>query len=343
VLAILRELLLEPLLDGTGCFRADYVESEQKILCDAIRAENNQPRVYAENRCRTLLCDGTPGAVSLYGTPEEILAITPERLTAYYRETFLQTAPEFFYVGGLERERVEAVCRTLFGDWKAAPTALRLGDARPQILVPDRSRGDGLYLRQHAERRAVRQGKLVIGCRVDVTAEQEEFPAMLLMNELFGCAPASKLFLQVRERLSLCYDCSSFYDFYSGHLLISCGIRPADKERTEAEILQQLDAVCRGRISDAELLGAKNSLRNSYRQVQDDPATLEEYYLGRLLFGIPAPDAPMALSEMRDAFLPIGRDAVRRAAKRVQPDTVFFLEGTLEDRDGEEDGYDDEG
>jgi hypothetical protein len=35
--------------------------------------------------------------------------------------------------------------------------------------------------------------------------------------------------------------------------------------------------------------------------------------------------------------------AVRRAAKRVQPDTVFFLEGTLEDRDGEEDGYDDEG
>ena len=88
----------------------------------------------------------------------------------------------------------------------------------------------------------VTQGKLAMGYR----CSSDDYPAMVLANLIFGGTSNSKLFLNVRERLSLCYYASSSYARSKNILTVSSGVETADFERAEAEIGRQLQAVQQG-------------------------------------------------------------------------------------------------
>ena len=66
----------------------------------------------------------------------------------------------------------------------------------------------------------VAQAKLVMGFRTGIAVPGGDVTAMRLMSALFGGTPHSKLFLNVREKLSLCYYCSSSYDRHKGKMCI---------------------------------------------------------------------------------------------------------------------------
>ena len=97
----------------------------------------------------------------------------------------------------------------------------------------------------------------------------------------------SKLFMNVRERLSLCYSCSASMNSYKGLMFVSCGISPDNRQAAFDEIMAQLAEIQAGNFSEEELHNAIVSLQNGYRQLKDSPAGLENYSLGRLLFGVP--------------------------------------------------------
>ena len=80
VVKIMREVFFSPALDENGLLRAHYVESEKQLQRDAIRAKKNHPQSYATDRCRKLMFDSEPCGIPLYGTEEEVMAVTPEEL-----------------------------------------------------------------------------------------------------------------------------------------------------------------------------------------------------------------------------------------------------------------------
>lgn len=53
ILDLMREILFAPVRDADGLLSAAYTESEKGLQCDAIRAQKNNPRAYAADRCRT--------------------------------------------------------------------------------------------------------------------------------------------------------------------------------------------------------------------------------------------------------------------------------------------------
>ena len=73
------------------------------------------------------------------------------------------------------------------------------------------------------------------------------------MNAIFGGTTLSKLFLNVREKLSLCYYASSAMEKMKGLILVSSGIEFDKFQTARDEILAQLEAIRRGEI---EGLGA---------------------------------------------------------------------------------------
>ena len=56
------------------------------------------------------------------------------------------------------------------------------------------------------------QGKLSLGLRSEITAADSRYPALLLLNAVYGAGMTSKLFLQIREEQSLCYYANSSLD-----------------------------------------------------------------------------------------------------------------------------------
>ena len=164
----------------------------------------------------------------------------------------------------------------------------------------------------------------MIGFRTKVTLTEPGFYACTLLNEILGASPISKLFVNVREKHSLCYHCSSNYNAFKGTLLISCGLEPCNRASAEQEILAQVEALRCGDISEEELTAAKKSLENAYRQLLDSPAAMESYYYGRALLGVDA-----SLERCRERIRGVTREEIVELAKDLIPDTVYFLDGTL--------------
>ena len=149
---------------------------------------------------------------------------------------------------------------------------------------------------------------------------------VLVMNALYGGTSTSKLFLNVRERLSLCYFASSMLDKLKGVMVVSSGVEFDKLDLAQEEILAQLEAVRRGDFTAQELEAARRAVSSSLRSLPDSQGRLEDYWTTQLLSGrrLEGPDALLAPVEK------VGADDVVRAARAVELDTVYRLMGKEE-------------
>ena len=145
---------------------------------------------------------------------------------------------------------------------------------------------------------------------------------MIMANLLFGGSSNSKLFLNVREKLSLCYYASSQYARSKGILTVSSGIETRDYDRALEEILRQLKAVQEGDWEDWEILGARSTILSSLAAMPDGQGAMENWFLGQNATG--QTETPEELARQLAEVTP---ERIRAAAQSIRLDTVYFLKG----------------
>lgn len=306
----LRELLLDPLLED-GVFSPDYVEGEKKNLISTIQAERNDKQIYAMSRLLKSMCREDSFGLSRLGEVPQVEAITVKGLHAHWQK-ILKTSPiNLFYVGSQETDRVAQLLREIFQgmdrDCRALP---------PQTAFKP-CPGDDLV-----ETMDVAQGKLCMGFTTPITNRDPQFPAMQVLNVIYGSGMTSKLFMNVREKRSLCYSIGSAYYSTKGIVMVSAGIDFDKEEETRQEILRQLDACKQGEISDQELEAAKQALYSSLRATNDSPGAIENYHATAALSGL-----KMTPEEYLAAVAAVTREQVVAAAQTVQLHSTYFLKG----------------
>jgi len=174
----------------------------------------------------------------------------------------------------------------------------------------------------------VTQAKLVMGLRAGI-ASPENTDAMQLACAILGGTPQSKLFANVREKMSLCYYCLSYFERQKGLVIIDSGIESQNYEKAKTEILRQLDELKMGNFTDDELRFAKLSLQNSFTQVNDSLDAMNLYYLGGAICGPVRTPAQAA-----DSIMKVLRKDVINAASGIQLDTVYLLAGNSGETEG---------
>lgn len=307
---LMQELIFRPYTEQ-GLFKAEYVEQEKKNLCDDIRGRINNKTAYARNRCVEIMCEGEAYAVDHGGDLEDVNALTPASLWEAYEGLLAKARVEMFYVGRKGEEEVASLCKTYlqFAPREAAFPKTTLG------ALPKESR-------TVTEQMRISQCKMTLGFRTEYALQQGNFPAMALFNEVFGGSPNSRLFMNVREKQSLCYYCSSFPDGLKGLLMVVSGIEQKNKQKTLDAVLEQLEDLKQGHIDPLELENARRSLRNGYREITDSPAAIASWYLGRISTGrYDSPEEAIAAMEQVTA------EDVVKVANSIRLDTVYFLEG----------------
>ena len=311
VSAMLGELLLDPVTHG-GRFLSSYVESEKANLIDAIRGLKNDKRDWADIRLMQEMCAGEPYSILRLGDEETAGRITNQSLYVHGQALMASSRVEVIYCGSAEAQRVEdAVLTALAALPRGAQTAL---PEVQRIQAPDTPR-------RIVETMDVTQGKLAMGYR----CSSDDYPAMVLANLIFGGTSNSKLFLNVRERLSLCYYASSSYARSKGILTVSSGVETKDFRRAEEEIGRQLEAVQQGDWEDWEQEGALQAIRASLLSLSDSQGALENFYLGQIAAGVE--ETP---EELAAALEQVTKERIVAAAQTVKPDTVYFLRGKEE-------------
>lgn len=274
VVQLMASMWLRPALDEAGLFPEDEVAHAKAALCDSIRAADNSPAHYASRRCRELACAGTVHGYSV--TVDEVEAVSREQLTARYH-CLCRSRLSAFYVGDAP-ERIAA----LLPEYYSAVSI-----AGPALLAPSAVQPCGDTAAQVDEARAIAQGNLCMAFYSGVTlGDTEEHYAMLMAVEVLGSSPVAKLFMNVRERLGLCYDCSATYNAHSGMVYIVSGIAADDRGQVEREIMAQLDELRLGHITAEELEAARLSLINSAAQIEDRPYSIWRFAEQRLRAGL---------------------------------------------------------
>ena len=310
--ALLGELLLRPYTQD-GAFCPDYTRQERDNLIDRIRAQVNDKRQYAQLRVVAEMCAGEPFGVDKLGDEASAASITPQGLWERY-QALLTTAPvEFYFCGSAPLERVEAALRAIA---EKLPQGSRGEIARPAKKDAPTSP------RRVEEALDVTQGKLAMGLRTGIDAWDEEFPALLLLNAIYGGTTTSKLFLNVREKLSLCYYASSGVMIYKDVMLVSSGVEFSKVGQAQDEILAQLQACKEGRFTDDELEWARRSVVSAQRTALDSQARLEDYWLGQAAAGL-----CQSPEELAQRLEQVTREQVVAAAAKLTLDTVYFLKG----------------
>lgn len=312
--ALLGELLLHP-LTRNGVFDPDYVEGEKANLIDELRGQINDKRIYATRRLTQIMCRGEGFGVDKLGDEGRAAAITPESLWAQYEKLLRQVQIEVYYCGSAAPERVE---RAL----SQALAALPVNGEREEPACEVRIHAEP-EPRVVEEAMDVSQGKLAMGWRTGgITVWEEDCPALAVCSAVFGGTSMSKLFMNVRERLSLCYYASSVLEKQKGLMIVSSGIEFKNYETAKSEILTQLEDVKAGKIGDDELEGARRILINSHLSMEDDQARLEEFWLGQAVAG-----TERTPKELAARLETVTREQVAAAARKLELDTVYFLKG----------------
>jgi len=309
----LRQLLLEPVTEGDG-FSGEFVESEKKNLISAIESELNDKRVYAGAQLLKIMCRSDAFGIPRLGDKESVEKVEPKALYQHYQRILKESRIELFYVGSAAPEQIIPLLKNMLA-----------GIDRCYVNLPKQGVFRDVGGRHSRESMDITQSKLCMGFVTDVTNRSRDFAAMQLFNTVFGAGMTSKLFTNVREKMSLCYSIGSGYYGTKGIITVSAGIDAEQEETVRSEILRQLHLCQDGNITAQELAAAREAVLSGLRTVHDSPGAIEGYHATTALSGM-----GLDLNEYRQAVSVVQIADVVAAAKTVKLHSSFFLQGVGE-------------
>ncbi len=283
------------------------VATEKRLLTQLVEEEMNNKGTYAERRCINHMCSNEPYGRDEYGTVEEIAAVKCADVYAAWKRMLANAVFQITYVGSASPENIEKIFASRFKKIKREPV-------ETETIFFKRG---GRFCR-HEEQFPVNQGKLIIGLRTGMQSSRDNLFAVMLTNDILGGSTYSKLFANVREKMSLAYYCYSRLIKSKGIVLIESGI-DTDKERTvSAAIVKQLGELRDGRTDPEVYDAAKRSLRE--RLTFSSPASIAGWYAAQINEqDIITPD------EVADGIDAVTPEQVCEAAKKLSIDTIFML------------------
>ena len=320
LISIIAELILSPAFLQPS-FSAQVFEQEKRLIVDSINAEINNPRLYSAKKCLELMQKDI--ALPTSDELKQIVSdISYSELCDYYRELISSAPLRVFCVSA---ENAENLKRRMEASFEGYPCK------SPSLPIPLRPLKRNLPEHKKVNM-PVSQGKLTLGFSTGVIIHPNDdtYYTMIMLNEILGGSASSKLFLNVREKMGLCYYCSSSYSLYSGIMLISSGFEMKNYEIAKKAILNQIEEIKNGNISDFELESAQRSVTSGYRQLYDSPFELQSFFLNRALFNVTD-----KIDDAERKLLTVKKDDIIALAKKIRLDASFFIEGDANACEGE--------
>ena len=321
ILSLMSELINKPLLEN-GTLKAEYVESEKRTLTDRVKAAINNKTSYAIRRCVEEMGKGDSSSIPDTGTVEQIAAVTPEALTKRLNEIINTANIEIWCAGVFDEKKLENDCIRLFARENRSP-------ALKAEVTPIAPRDE---VNTVTEDQPVKQGKLSLGFTTSIRPSPDASPSFNLFIGILSSSPTSKLFMNVREKLSLCYYCYAIPDRQKGTVVISSGIEVQNKDVAEHAIINEIEEIKNGNITEDELEGARMSLISSWKSIKDDELAIINWYFSQIYW-----EKFVSPEEYANRCVSLTASDVAYVASTLTLHTVYFLNGTLTGEEEDDD------
>lgn len=294
-------------------FKEENIKREKRLLIERLEGEKDEKRIYALNTMLEKMCRDEAYGLNRLGTKEEIEAATPSELLALWKDILFKAPIQINITGSFNEKETESTVTKLFSRLERKKE--NISELHTEFIT------EAYESNTYREKQSVKQGKLVIGMRAGMTYDFDNFPAIKLMNAIFGSGTFSKLFTNVREKMSLCYYCAARLDNHKGIITVESGVETENAEKALEAIRHELDEVKKGNFTDETTENAKKSLCDLYSSVYDSVTGINDWMTSFATNDeIPEPSA------IASAINEVCREEIIIAASMVTEDTVFILE-----------------
>ncbi len=262
-----------------GVIDPGFVEIEREQLREQLEGEINEKRTYCIRQARRKFFGSAPAGVERWGYLEELDGVTPQQVTRAFARMVETAQIEVLCLGLSEKSVVAALQQALAGlEGRRRPGALRPMEAMPR-------QKEACF----DEPMDTVQGKLCMLFTGGGIVGEPELSAMRVAVALLGGTATSRLFQNVREKLSLCYYCSAGYTASTGMLCIDSGVEHANADAAKEAILREFAALKEGPVTEQELQETKRALKNALCCVNDNLGSMENWWFGERMRGSEAP------------------------------------------------------
>lgn len=310
-ISVLGEVIFAPVSEN-GAFKQSYFESEKRNLLDDIYAEINNKAKYALMHACEHMFANEQYRFSYIGDEQTVEKLTNADVYNHYKSILDSARIEVTFVGKADKEKLKTALLAVLKNYQP----------RESAVIDTEVVRKASNVKEICETCVGKQGNLVMGFRTGTVLADGDYPRMALLSELYGGSATSMLFMNVREKMSLCYYCTAMPEAVKGVMFVRAGIENKNFAKARDAILEQLELLKKGVFTEDMLANAKLSLINAYREISDNPQSLQNWYIGRMLSGI-TQSPEEAIKVVRN----ITKEEIVATAAKITLDTVYFLEG----------------
>jgi predicted Zn-dependent peptidase len=262
---LLADMLTNPRFDDADC------RNEQRVIIEEMKMNEDSPEELLGDIFQREFFPGHPMGLSITGTPESVLTFNQERTSRYHRSAF---APENLVIvaaGNVDHDELIAKVRSSSFSWPSTNDG-RLAAATGHLKVDLKAAVPAAPI--HIERREdLEQAHLIVAAPMVSARDPRRYAADLLGNVLGG-GTSSRLWQKVREERGLAYSVGASAGMYldTGFMMVSAATSPEQAGELLDIVVEELGAVARDGITQAELSLMKDQTRASVLLGLEDSA-----------------------------------------------------------------------
>ncbi len=253
-----------------------------------------------------------PYAISADGNIEELGKITTENLYEYYKQIIKSDLIDIFVIGDINETKIKNIINKKFKiNTLKRPSASHYITHKKIRLKPIIK----------TEQMSIEQSKLYIGCKLDKLTPFEQKYVMNIYSFILGGSPNSRLFMNLREKNSLCYSVNSTYQPVFNLLIIRAGIDAYNFKKSITLIKQELKNISQGKFDEKEIEAGIITYKNTFKEVEDSSfSILNAYTSCEYLNYDPIEKRIKEIEKVTKAD-------IIKVSKKIHIDTIFLLEG----------------
>lgn len=307
--ALLADLVRRPAFPGAEVERI----RSQRIA--SLRHTRRDPSGLAnEVFSRAIFVEGTPYARPMGGVAATVEGLTHEDVVAFHAERYRPAGATLVAAGDVSMDEVVALAEAHFGDWAGAP------EARSEPEVRETGGGTRIVV-------ADRPGWVQSAIRVGHGGPERTAPdyfAVQVLNSVLGGMFASRLNMNLRERLGYTYGASSSFTMRrrGGLFTMLTAVQTEVTAPSVAEMLRELAELREAEVTPQELDDAKSYLAGSFPMLLQTTDGVSGKLVTLATYGLPDDYFDTYRERIMDVS---AADVLESARRRLKPDDAVVV------------------
>ena len=299
----IKELLFNPNVKNNKFDKKSFDNAKNEII-DEIKTYHENKNVYSKKKMLEYMDASSPAAIESVGNLEDLEKITPTNLYEFYLDVINNSTLDTFIFGEDLEKNFEFLENK--NNLKKFDYIYKSKEREPKTYI---------------ERDKINQSRLVMGYNlVDLTPNEAEYSLQIYLY-ILGLGPSSKLFMNVREKESLCYSISATARYVNSLMMITAGIDAVNFDKAINLIEKQVEDIKKGIFKEKEIEAAKLSIKTSYQEIAENPYSYINSYESTKYLGF------SSIKKRMNEIDKVSKEDIIEVANKVKLNTIYLLEG----------------